>query len=187
LDLLGHALRRSDLDKLGELPILRNTPESRIAGRRGMETHEFNLEYAEQGTGCGADCGPAALPELPQPASPAARMPAAPGPRVSSLDYADEANARSSASILAVIRSHGPGLRHAYNAFLKRLPGLKGKLSLSFSIAQGGDVVELSVASSTTGAPDFDAEIARLVKAWRFDPVRASGNDRVTVPFTFSE
>jgi len=174
-ELLSHAFKRLDVDKLSELPILKRTPESRIAGRRGEESHEFNIEYTEEGTGCaGADCGPGVIPELPPPGIKAPKA----LPSVARI---------SSASILAVIRSHGPGLRHAYNSFLKRYPGLAGKLSLSFSIAPGGDVVELAVVSSTTGAADFDAEVGRLVRSWRFDPVKAPGNDHVTVPFTFSE
>jgi TonB family protein len=187
-DLLPMGLKHIDVDKLGELPILKRTSQSRIAGRRGQESHEFNLEYAEDGTGCaGADCGPGVIPELPRISGPKGPKAPASGPSISSLDYAQENNARSSASILAVIRSHGPGLRHAYNSFLKRYPGFAGKLSLSFSIAPGGDVVELSVVSSTTGASDFDAEVGRQVRSWRFDPVKAPGNDHVTVPFTFSE
>ncbi|MBW8887049.1 MAG: TonB family protein [Fibrobacteres bacterium] len=186
-EILSHAFKHMDVDKLTELPVLKHTSESRISGRRGAESHEFNIEYTEEGTGCaGADCGPGVLPELPHSGT---RAPTALSStaRVSSIEYAQENNARSSAAILAVIRSHGPGLRHAYNSFLKRYPGLAGKLSLSFSIAPGGDVVELAVVSSTTGAADFDAEVGRLVRSWRFDPVRAPGNDHVTVPFTFSE
>lgn len=187
-DLLPGSVKSIDLDKLTELPMLTRTGATRIAGRRGMESHEFNVEYSEEGTGCGAKCDPSALPGLPPPAPHGARLPpTASGPRISSIDYADEANTRSSASILAIIRSHAPGLRHVYNGYLKQAPGMSGKLELRFSIAPGGDVIELAVASSTTGAPDFDAEIARQVKTWRFDPVRGPGNDRVTVPFTFSE
>jgi TonB family protein len=187
-ELLPRGLKHIDIEKLTEIPMLKRTSQTVIGGRRGQESHEFNLEYAEEGTGCaGADCGPAAFPELPR--SVGHRMPTAlaSGPRVSSLEYAQENNARSSAAILAVIRSHGPGLRHAYNSFLKRYPGLAGKLSLSFSIAPGGEVVELAVVSSTTRAADFDAEVGRLVRGWRFDAVKAPGNDHVTVPFTFSE
>jgi TonB family protein len=186
-DLLHASLKHVDMEKLTELPMLRRTSDSRIAGRRGKESHEFNFEYSEQGTGCGADCGSAAFPDLPSPERLKPRGPSAMGPRVSSIDYASAENTRSSAAILAIIRSHAPGLRHAYNGYLKRLPGMAGKLNLAFSISPGGDVLELAVVSSTTGAPDFDAEIARLVKAWRFDPVKAVGNDHVTVPFTFSE
>ncbi len=186
-DLLHASMKHVDIDKLDELPMLRRTSESRIAGRRGKESHEFNLEYSEQGTGCASDCGPAVLPGLSAPERLKTRGPSLSGPRVSSIDYAASENARSTASILAIIRSHAPGLRHAYNGYLKRDPGMAGKLNLAFSIAPGGDVLELSVVSSTTGSPEFDAEIARLVKAWRFDPVKAAGNDHVTVPFSFSE
>lgn len=186
-DLLHASMKHVDIDKLDELPMLRRTPESRIAGRRGKESHEFNLEYSEQGTGCASDCGPAVLPGLSAPERLKTRGPSLSGPRVTSIDYAASENARSTASILAIIRSHAPGLRHAYNGYLKRDPGMAGKLNLAFSIAPGGDVLELSVVSSTTGSPEFDAEIARLVKAWRFDPVKAAGNDHVTVPFSFSE
>jgi TonB family protein len=186
-DLLHASRKQVDIDKLTELPMLRRTSDSRIAGRRGKESHEFNLEYSEQGTGCATDCGPGVLPPLDPPGRLKPRGPVAAGPRVSSIDYAASENTRSSASILAVIRSHAPGLRHTYNGYLKRSPGMSGKLNLSFSIAPSGDVVELAVVSSTTGDPGFDAEIARLVKDWRFDPVKAVGNDHVTVPFTFSE
>jgi TonB family protein len=186
-DLLHESMKRVDLDKLSELPMLRRTSESRIAGRRGRESHEFNLEYSEQGTGCANDCGPGVLPVLDPPGRLKPREPGIAGPRISSIEYAAGENARSSAAILAVIRSHAPGLRHTYNGYLKRMPGMAGKLNLSFSISPSGEVVELAVASSTTGAPDFDADIARQVKGWRFDPVKAAGNDHVTVPFTFSE
>lgn len=187
-DLLPRTLGHIDLEKLDELPILKRTAESRISARRGRESHEFNVEYAEEGTGCdGTDCGSALMPELPIPAGLKTHGTVVAPPHLSSLDYSQEDNARSSAAILAVIRAHGPGLRHVYNAFLKRAPGLRGKLSLAFSIAPSGDVIELSIASSTTASPDFDAEIGRQVKSWRFDPVKAPGNDHVTVPFTFSE
>lgn len=186
-EILSHAFKHLDVDKLTELPVLKHTSESRISGRRGAESHEFNVEYSDEGTGCkGNDCGAGVLPELPNTGMRAPK--ASPSvARVSSLDYAQENNARSSASILAVIRSHAPGLRHAYNSYLKRYPGMAGKLSVSFSIAPGGDVVELAVLSSTTGAADFDAEVGRMVRSWRFDPVKAPGNDHVTVPFNFSE
>jgi TonB family protein len=186
-DLLRASLKHVDMDKIAELPMLRRTAESRIAGRRGRESHEFNFEYSEQGTGCAADCGPGALPELPRLDPSGPRPARVSGSKATAIDYAAEDNARSSASILAVIRAHAPGLRHVYNGWLKRMPGLTGKLTLAFSIAPSGAVVELAVASSTTRAPGFDAEIARQAKSWRFEPVRAAGNDHVTVPLTFSE
>jgi TonB family protein len=86
-----------------------------------------------------------------------------------------------------VIRSRSPGLRHIYNTFLKMQPGMAGKVTLRFAIAPSGDVVDVGLAGSTTSAPDFDAQVAHAVMSWRFDPVKAVGNDIVTVPFNFSE
>lgn len=184
-DLIGKAARNLDLDKLSELPVLKRTPHSGIGGRRGMESHEFNLEYIEDGDGGkgGGKDGVSLLPRL----EPRVMVLPGTGPRISSIDYAQETNARSSAAILAVIKSHSPGLRHIYNGFLKQRPGLAGKIQISFAIAPSGDIVELSIASSTTSAPDFDAAVAAQVRSWRFDAVKAAGNDHVTVPFTFSE
>jgi TonB family protein len=184
-DLIGHALGHLDMDKLSELPMLRRTPQSRLAGRKGRQSYEFDLAYAEAGSGCSGDCGPGVLPELaPEGLK---RPPSPQGPRVSSLDLASAGNARSTASILAVVRAHSPGLRHVYNAFLKQAPGLAGRIRLRFAISPGGDVVEIAALSSTTGDGGFDAAVIAQVRAWRFDPVKAAGNDYVTVPFAFSE
>jgi outer membrane biosynthesis protein TonB len=48
-------------------------------------------------------------------------------------------------------------------------------------------VVDVGLAGSTTSAPEFDAQVIQKVMAWRFEPVKAVGNDMVTVPFNFSE
>ena len=58
---------------------------------------------------------------------------------------------------------------------------------MRFAIAPSGEVVDVGLAGSTTSAPDFDAQVVEKVMAWRFDPVKAAGNDIVTVPFNFSE
>jgi TonB family protein len=98
-----------------------------------------------------------------------------------------ETGQRSTESILRVIRQHTPGLRHTYNKFLKTNPGFKGKVTLKFTIAPSGSIIELALTSSTTGVSDFDQEIRNKVKTWRFEPVKGRSNDVVTVPFTFSE
>lgn len=184
-DLIPAAMRNLDLDKLGELPVLKRTPHSGIGGRRGKVSHEFNVEYFEDGNG-----GSGGIIDVPSAIGGALRTEVkrpAGAPRASEIEMKQDGNARSTASILAVIRSRSPGLRHIYNSHLKLNPGFAGKINLSFEIAPGGDVVAVGIASSTTRVPEFDAEILRQVKSWRFDPVRASGNDHVTVPISFSE
>jgi TonB family protein len=93
---------------------------------------------------------------------------------------------RSAADIMKVVRQRTPGLRHIYNKFLKIKPGFQGKVTLKFTIAPGGEIISISIASSTTGYGEFDGEIKNAVSNWTFSKVK-SGNTTVTIPFTFSE
>lgn len=93
---------------------------------------------------------------------------------------------RSAADIMKVVRQRTPGLRHIYNKYLKKQPGFSGKVTLRFTIAPGGDIISISVASSSTGFAEFDNAVKNTVKRWTFSKVK-SGNTTVTIPFTFSE
>ncbi len=185
-NLISKALRETDLDKLTEYQTLKRTGPTTIGGRRGKESHEFNVEYNEAGTGGGGDLGI----EIPGMGDKRI-VNETRGTRIAGksveIDKFENTTTRSTASILAVIRSHSPGLRHIYNSFLKLRPGLAGKLTLRFAIAPSGQVVDVGLAGSTTSAPEFDAQVIQKVMAWRFEPVKAVGNDMVTVPFNFSE
>ncbi len=93
---------------------------------------------------------------------------------------------RSKAEILKVVKQRTPGLRHIYKKNLKEMPGFDGRVTLKFTIAPGGEIISISIASSTTGFSEFDNEIKSVVSRWKFGTVK-SGNTTVTVPFTFSE
>ena len=95
-------------------------------------------------------------------------------------------SSRSSADIMKAVRQRTPGLRHIYNKFLKHKPGFQGRVTLKFTIAPGGEVISISIASSTTGFSEFDGEIKTAVSRWKFGKVE-SGNTTVKIPFTFSE
>ena len=107
-------------------------------------------------------------------------------PSTQDIDVKPQYGSRSAADIMKVVRQRTPGLRHIYNKFLKEKPGFKGKVVLKFTIAPGGEVISISVASSTTGYGEFDAAIKNAVGNWTFSRVK-SGNTTVTIPFTFSE
>ncbi len=102
------------------------------------------------------------------------------------IDIGAGGGSRSAADIMKVVRQRTPGLRHIYNKFLKKKPGFQGKVTLKFTIASGGEVISISIASSTTGYGEFDGEIKNAVSRWKFSKVK-SGNTTVTIPFTFSE
>ena len=93
---------------------------------------------------------------------------------------------RSAADIMKVVRQRTPGLRHIYNKYFKNQTGFSAKVTLRFTIAPGGDIISISVASSSTGFAEFDNAVKNTVKRWTFSKVK-SGNTTVTIPFTFSE
>jgi TonB family protein len=178
-----------DLDKvINNVAGLTKTGSTRLGGRRGKVDGAWNEGYAVGGSGgvddllgglWGGDAGP-----LGVKAKGGLGLKA---PSASDIDMGQESGQRSTESILRVIRQHTPGLRHTYNKYLKTNPGFKGKVTLKFSIAPSGSIVELTIVSTTTGVADFDEEIRGSVKTWRFEPIKGKANDVVTVPFTFSE
>ena len=99
---------------------------------------------------------------------------------------------RSASDIMKVVRQRTPGLRHIYNKFLKQQPHFQGVVSLRFTIAPGGEIISISIASSTTGYGEFDNEIKTAVSRWNFgkfkcDDGNVANETTVTIPFTFSE
>ena len=99
---------------------------------------------------------------------------------------------RSASDIMKVVRQRTPGLRHIYNKFLKQQPHFHGVVSLRFTIAPGGEIISISIASSTTGYGEFDNEIKTAVSRWNFgkfkcDDGNVANETTVTIPFTFSE
>jgi TonB family protein len=187
-DLLNQKFAK-DLDKvMNNVAGLTKTGQTRLGGRRGKTDGAWNEGYAVGGSGgvddllgglWGGDAGP-----LGVKAKGGLGLKA---PTASDIDMGQESGQRSTESILRVIRQHTPGLRHTYNKFLKTNPGFKGKVTLKFSIAPSGAIVELTITGTTTGISEFDQEIRDKVKAWRFEPIKGKANDVVTVPFTFSE
>ncbi|SIO28315.1 AgmX/PglI C-terminal domain-containing protein [Fibrobacter sp. UWB11] len=93
---------------------------------------------------------------------------------------------RGENDIMKVVRQRTPGLRHIYNKSLKKKPGFQGKVTLKFTIAPGGEIISISIVSSTTGFSEFDREIKDAVGRWKFNKIQ-SGNTTVSIPFTFSE
>jgi len=188
-DLLSSKFSK-DLDKvINNVSGLTKSGATRLGGRKGKIDGAFNEGYAVGGSGgvddlLGGLWGGDGSGGLSLTAKGGLGLKA---PSASDIDLGQESGQRSTESILRVIRQHTPGLRHTFNKFLKLNPGFKGKVTLKFTIAPSGAIVDLAVVSSTTGVPDFDKDVRDKVKTWRFEPVKGRANDVVTVPFTFSE
>jgi len=71
-------------------------------------------------------------------------------------------------------------------AHLKLKPSFSGKVTLKFTIAPSGDIVSISIVSSTTGYAEFDNAIKNMVATWKWKSI-PSGNTTPTVPFNFTE
>ena len=107
-------------------------------------------------------------------------------PKDTDIEWGSGPSSRSAADIMKVVRQRTPGLRHIYNKHLKKKPGFQGKVTLKFTIAPGGEIISISLVSSTTDYGEFDNEVKAAVGRWTFGKVKA-GNTTVTIPFTFTE
>ena len=185
-DLMKNQKFTKDIDKvLKDVAGLQTTGKTVLGGRRGKADGGFNEGYAEGGAGgigdglaglFGGGGGGISTKAKGNIKTPSAR----------DIDMGAGGGSRSAADIMKVVRQRTPGLRHIYNKFLKKKPGFQGKVTLKFTIAPGGEIISISIASSTTGYGEFDGEVKTAVSRWKFSKVK-SGNTTVTIPFTFSE
>lgn len=156
-----------------------------FGGRRDKADSDFNEGYAEDRSGGTGD----GLAGLLGGGGGGIATKAKGGIRTPSerdVDMGAGGGSRSAADIMKVVRQRTPGLRHIYNKFLKEKPGFQGKVTLKFTIAPEGEIISISIASSTTGYGEFDNEIKTAVSRWKFNKVKP-GNTTITIPFTFSE
>ena len=108
-------------------------------------------------------------------------------PSISDIDFKYEKKAsRSASDIVKIIRQRTPGLHFTYYKHLRKNPGIKGKITLKFTIAPKGEISDISIVSSTTQNRNFDAEILEKVSHWRFNSTKY-GKTTVTMPLIFSE
>ena len=185
-DLMKNQKFTKDIDKvLKDVAGLQTTGKTVLGGRRGKADGGFNEGYAEGGSG-GIGDGLAGLLGGGGGGIATKAKGTIKTPSERDIDMGAGGGSRSAADIMKVVRQRTPGLRHIYNKFLKKKPGFQGKVTLKFTIAPGGEVISISIASSTTGYGEFDGEIKNAVSRWKFSKVK-SGNTTVTIPFTFSE
>ena len=108
-------------------------------------------------------------------------------PFISDFDFKYEKKAsRSASDIVKIIRQRKSGLHFTYYKHLRKNPGIKGKITLKFTIAPKGEISDISIVSSTTQNRNFDAEILEKVSHWRFNSTEY-GKTTVTMPLIFSE
>ncbi|MBN1151368.1 TonB family protein [candidate division WOR-3 bacterium] len=94
---------------------------------------------------------------------------------------------RSSESIANVITRHFSEIRHLFNSAREVNPVLSGKVVISITIASNGEVLGVSVLSSTLNDPSFERKLIDLVCNWKFQSLEDTTLSPLTVdvPFNF--
>jgi TonB family protein len=92
---------------------------------------------------------------------------------------------RSQSAIARVINRERSRLVRVYENWLKRDPALGGQLKIKFTILPDGSVTNVSIVKSTTNNADFDSNIIRYVKRWRFPADEGGSPTEVVYPFVF--
>lgn len=92
---------------------------------------------------------------------------------------------RSQSSINRVVQRETRRLKRVYENWLKRDPGLCGQLKIKFTIMPDGLVTNVSIVRTTTNNSDFDQNILRYVKRWKFPEAPGAALIEVVYPFAF--
>ncbi len=90
----------------------------------------------------------------------------------------------SAEQIRRVVVAHTGALRACYESEAQKNPGLKGGVTVQWSIDAGGSVGGASVAGSTLGNPRVEGCVVRQVKSWHF-PAADAPTTVAGYPFKF--
>ncbi|OGJ87515.1 MAG: hypothetical protein A2487_06110 [Candidatus Raymondbacteria bacterium RifOxyC12_full_50_8] len=173
------------LDNVGGL----KTAGQSAVGRMGKAGGQFNMGYTGGGGAGGIDdllnglAGEAAGVSGLRSRSRDIDLPNS----ASFWNSQDGLNGRNPQDIYRVVMQHIGGLRHEYNKRLRDKPGLKGKITVKFTIAQSGRVLMCKLVESTMGDPTLEQSVVEKIKTWKFGPCSKCGIATVTYPFAFSQ
>lgn len=91
---------------------------------------------------------------------------------------------RSKTEIAHIIKIRSGSLRHIYNRHLKQSPQLSGNITVRLVIGAKGEVIGIESVSSSVGLKDFENEVIRALKRWRWKTI-SQGEVVVQVPLEF--
>ena len=177
----------NDIDRtLSQIDEFRDRGKTNIGAVRGKVDGTFNAEHFAGGSGGIRDLAGGIFGGHGGRISTKAMKGNMKVPSVKDIDMGMGGASRSASDIMKVVKQRTPGLRHIYNKHLKKVPGFEGKVTLKFTIAPGGEIISISLVSSTTGNNAFDSDIKNAISRWTFGVIK-SGNTTVTITVTFTE
>ncbi len=83
------------------------------------------------------------------------------------------------------MRQRAADVRHCYEAALAGNPAVRGRMTLRFTIAEGGAIRDVAATRSTFARRDVPACIEGVVRQWS-TPFRPAEPVEIEYPFSFS-
>jgi hypothetical protein len=124
-------------------------------------------------------------PPIPSGGAQLTATPPAPGPRGTMGDPII-IGALDRALIDAVVKRRLSQIRYCYQRELMETPGLKGALTVKFTIGTQGEVTEASVKSTTLRHPELEQCVVQRFYTMAFPPPKGGGIVIVSYPFVFA-
>jgi TonB family protein len=184
VDVLGSIKDRkeSNIDleaALNKMTGLQKTGQIDVLDRKLVKSKDLSVSHKEDIDDLLASVGNAKTVDLAKKGSFIIQKP-------ESIEGAASSNAkRDNDAINAIVSSHKASIRMSYEKYLKRDPTLAGKITVRFTIASSGNIAMATVVDNTTGNREFEEEIIRKIRMWRFEEI-PDGDVTVTYPFVFA-
>ena len=93
---------------------------------------------------------------------------------------------RNEQSVMSVVNSRMGRITWLYEKYLKRQPGLAGKVTIEFTIAANGFVTSVKILESTVDHPKLENDLVGLVRRLKFEPI-PEGVTTFVFPFHFKK
>ena len=98
--------------------------------------------------------------------------------------YAEGKSPRTYESIAEVVERYKNGIGILYSKALRKNPALRGTVTVEFTIAASGDVLDCKAVSSSMEEPPFEEALCRRILQWKF-PSILEGDVTVSYPLVF--
>lgn len=98
--------------------------------------------------------------------------------------YEEGKSPRTLESIAEVVEGYKGGISFLYNKALRTNPTLRGTVTVEFTIAASGEVIDCKVVTSSVNDPSFEESLIKRILQWRFPAIQA-GDVAVLYPIVF--
>ncbi|HLB94955.1 MAG TPA: TonB family protein [Nitrospiria bacterium] len=98
--------------------------------------------------------------------------------------YEEGKSPRTYDSIAEVVEGYKTGIIFIYNKALRTNPTLRGTITVEFTIAASGEIIDCRIVSTSMTDPPFEESLVKRIFQWRF-PAIPEGDVTVVYPIVF--